>query len=151
MRGNKLKSTPDAHILAEPIALCQSLQPPDGCVNIGLHLDVLGQPLHFRIAVTDCQVSLADIVPLARVLSTKITHTAIQHVRHNQGNVPCRKKCDACCHYLVPLSIPEALKFREEFVSRPQYQRSQILRSCLAAAQQICSHRLPEPFPTPQV
>ena len=50
-----------------------------GAKIIGLEFDVLGQPLRFRISVTRTQARLADIVPLARTICTKISDVAVKN------------------------------------------------------------------------
>ena len=82
----------------------------DSCIDtISFELDILGEPAHFRINITESQVRLTDIVPLARKVSTKITKIVVERERRSGQNIPCRQGCSACCNFLVPLSVPEAL------------------------------------------
>jgi len=78
---------------------------------IGLELDVLGKELNFRVDVGQVRARLADIVPLARTLCTKITDVVVESILSDGGNIPCCKGCAACCaRYLV-------LACREHFVN----------------------------------
>ena len=90
---------------------------------IGLKFDILDESVNFCIGVTHGQASLADIVPLARTISRKITDIAVEKIQTEGGRIPCCKGCSACCHYLVPLSVPEAFRLREDILSRPASQR----------------------------
>jgi Fe-S-cluster containining protein len=118
-----------------------------GTEVIGLELDILGKELNFRIDVGQGQARLADIVPLARTLCTKITEVVVESIRSDGGRVPCCKGCAACCGpYLVPLSVPEALRLNEDISAVPEYQREAIFKACLLAAQRILSQKPPESF-----
>jgi len=69
---------------------------------IGLELDVLGKEVNFRVDVGQGRARLADIVPLARTLCTKITDVVVESILSDGGNIPCCKGCAACCaRYLV--------------------------------------------------
>jgi hypothetical protein len=50
---------------------------------IGLELDILDKKINFRISVGENQARLADIVPLARTLCTKITDSVLQSLSSN--------------------------------------------------------------------
>jgi len=114
---------------------------------IGLELDVLGKELNFRIGVGKGQARLADIVPLARTICTKITDAVVESIYSDGGRIPCCKGCAACCRRcLVPLSVPEALCLKEEISAAPPYRRESMFRACLLAAQRILSQKPPEQF-----
>ena len=117
-----------------------------GAAIIGLELDIPGEPVHFRIGVTERQARLADIVPLARMVSAKITDAVVEKTRRDGGRIPCRKGCSACCSSLVPLSVPEVFRLREEILAAPTYQRRLMLRACLLAARRILNRRPPRLF-----
>ncbi len=104
-------------------------------VNFGL--DIAGKMVHFRIDVTAKQATLADIVPLARIISTKLAFTVLGGLNKNKRSVPCRKGCLACCGYLIPLSVPEVFRLREELFAMPPDKSSRILKSCTIAAKRI--------------
>lgn len=108
---------------------------------IGLELDIPGEPLHFRIGVADGPAKLADIVPLARAICTKITDVVIKKTQMNEEHIPCRQGCSACCRYIVPVSIPEAFRMREELLARPASQQKLMQRSCLLAARRILKRK----------
>ena len=118
-----------------------------GTEVIGLEFDVLGKELNFRIDVGQGQARLADIVPLARTLCTKITDVVVESILSNGGNFPCCKGCAACCaRCLVPLSVPEALRLNEDTSALPEYQREAIFKACLLAARRILSQKPPKQF-----
>jgi Fe-S-cluster containining protein len=99
--------------------------------------DVLGRCREFRLAVPSRSLSLADLVPLARRLSSIFVCEKIEH-QHAQGPaVSCRKGCSACCHYLVPLSLPEALRMGWELETLPPAQRSRVGRGFSRLADEL--------------
>ncbi len=112
---------------------------------IGLDLDVLGKNVNFSIAVSKGQATLADIVPLARMICTKITDIVVESVCSNEHHIPCHKGCATCCnHYLVPLSVPEAFRLKEEISHAPRSQRESIWQACLLTTRRIFSKRPPK-------
>jgi len=113
---------------------------------IDLDLNVLDQTLNFRITVQDVQAHLADIVPLARVLCDKVIDIALQNASQNHTTIPCLIECSACCSYLVPLSVPEALRFAEELQAIPEEQRECLKTLCLFTASKILMEKPPESF-----
>ena len=114
---------------------------------IGLELDVLGENLNFHIGVGTGRAKLADIVPLARILCDKITEVVVRKACDEGNRIPCGKGCSACCkRCLVPLSVPEALRFKEEIDAVPAYRRESAWGACLRTAQLILSQKPPKPF-----
>jgi len=90
---------------------------------------------------------LADIVPLARTVCTQITDVVVESIRSDGGRIPCCKGCSACCKPgLVPLSVPQALRLKEEILAAPAYRRESMSRACLLAARRILSQKPPKPF-----
>jgi Fe-S-cluster containining protein len=118
-----------------------------GTEVIGLELDILGKKVNFSIAVSKGRATLADIVPLARTVCTKITDIVVESIHSDGGRIPCRKGCAACCGpYLVSLSVPEALRLNEEISTAPQHQRESMWQACLLAARRILSQKPPDSF-----
>ncbi|MGB2866608.1 MAG: hypothetical protein WBC05_24975 [Sedimentisphaerales bacterium] len=118
---------------------------------IGLELDILGETLNFHIGIGKGRAKLADIVPLARTLCDRITEVVVGRACGEGSCIPCCKGCSACCsRCLVPLSIPEALRFKEEIDAAPAYRRESIRRSCLVAARHILKQKPPCLFGRPE-
>jgi len=70
-----------------------------------------------QVVVTDAPAGLGDLVPLARTLAMRIGTDAVRRAGSAGERVPCRKGCAACCRYLIPLSVPEALHLGREIGS----------------------------------
>jgi Fe-S-cluster containining protein len=114
---------------------------------IGFELDILGKKVNFSIAVSKEQAKLADIVPLARGISRKVTEVVVENTNRNGGRIPCRKGCEACCaRYLVPLSVPEAFRLKEEIAKETRWRRESIFKACLLTTKRILSQRPPTQF-----
>ena len=116
---------------------------------IRLTLDVYGEPAHLVIALKDERAKLADMVPLARAVSARITEKVSEIVRLNGGTIPCCKGCSACCNYLVPLAIPEVFRLREEVLAMPVARQLIIEQGCLLAARRIVGKQPPASFAEP--
>ena len=112
---------------------------------IDFELNIPGKQLNFHISAAKKQARLADIVPLARTICTKITDTIVESTFRKGVSISCRKDCSACCSYLVPLSVPEAFSMREEVFDMPANQSKAILQSCLDASRTILDN-IPESF-----
>jgi len=114
---------------------------------IGLELDILGETLNFRIGIGKDRARLADIVPLARTVCAGITDIVVERTRNDGARIPCSKGCSPCCsRYLVPLSVPEALRFKEDISMLSAHRQESIWRSCLLSARLILSQKPPKPF-----
>lgn len=116
-----------------------------GAKIFSFELDVLGRPVSFRINVVRKQASLSDMIPLARALSTKLALAILDKFRESGKSVPCRKGCSACCSFLIPLSVPEVFRLRQEVLAMPPDQGKAVLQSCLETAEGILD-RMPEDF-----
>ncbi|MDD5010634.1 MAG: YkgJ family cysteine cluster protein [Phycisphaerae bacterium] len=113
----------------------------DGDFNSGeiidFELDIAGKKIPFHINVMAKNATLADIVPLARKISTKLAIAFVADIREKGHIVPCSKGCCACCSSLIPLSVPEAFRLREELLAIPGNVSNQIMRSCINTAEKI--------------
>jgi len=118
--------------------------------NIGivdLEIDISGKPLHTQIAYRDCRATLADIMPAARSLSSKIIQTVLNDLDRRRVTVSCVKGCGACCRsFLVPMSVPELFRLREDITAMPQPQRKQFVRKSTLAARRILKNPPPKIF-----
>lgn len=129
---------PTLTILCEP----EKTRNTCGLEIVAFEIDILGKAVHFRVGVADKQARLADIVPLARTISTKLALTVLDSLGKSGQSVSCRKGCSACCNYLIPLSVPEVFRLREELLSMSAAVCSRILQSCLDTAERILDKRL---------
>jgi len=114
---------------------------------ISFELVIFDEILNFHIEVGKERAKLSDIVPLARTLCNRITEVVVRRTISDQCRIPCGKGCSACCsRYLVPVSVPEALRLKEEIDAAPAYRREPILMACLRQARLILSHKPPKPL-----
>lgn len=124
-----------------PITVLGKSEKPINLINgeelINLDLDILGEPLHFRIAAWERPAKLSDIVPLARIVSCEICEALERTIIRNGGRIPCQKGCTVCCHYLVLLSTPEALHLLEEMMHLPLKQCGDVIKSCSMMAKSV--------------
>jgi Fe-S-cluster containining protein len=110
---------------------------------VAFELDILGKMVDFHICVGKGQAKLGDIVPLARELCTNITEVVLHSIRSDGGHIPCCKGCSICCSNLVPLSVPEALRLKEEISAVPADRRESIKRTCILASRLILNQKPP--------
>ena len=113
----------------------------DGLNTISFKLNIIGRPTHFSICVAQKQARLSDITPLARMLSTKLAMMVLDKLHSNGEFVPCRKGCSACCNYLIPLSVPDAFRLREEVSAMPTEQGRAVSQSFLDTAKIIFNEK----------
>lgn len=105
--------------------------------TIEFKIDILDKTAYFKVGITNRQATLSDIVPLARTIATKLAIILLEHLGETGLHVPCRKGCSACCSYLIPLSVPEAFRLRQELSAMPADSRKHFLQPCLDAAEKI--------------
>lgn len=114
---------------------------------VRLELDVLDEKLNFCIVVGQVQARLADIVPLARSICSNIINVVLKKIRSRGEYIPCYKGCSTCCYRcLVPVSVPEAFRLKEEIEKEPAYKRQSIWEDCLNASRHILTHKPPKKF-----
>jgi len=114
-----------------------------GSGSLDFDIDILGQKLNLTVIVAHKQARLSDIVPLAQSLSNKITNLVIESMCSDGSCIPCTKGCSDCCHYLLPVSVPEIFYLREEILTGHLPQQKLLLRSCLLAAKNFLKHKPP--------
>jgi len=102
-----------------------------------LKLDIFGKFLHICIGAKDKPAKLSDLVPLARLLSTKIISLTREHIINKGDIIACRPCCSQCCRYLVPLAVPEAMRLTEEVSAMAKSERKFVHESSLLAAKYI--------------
>jgi len=90
---------------------------PSHCAVLDIKPESVGRLVGAQVVVTDVPAGLGDLVPLARTLATRIGTDAVRRAGSAGETVPCRRGCAACCRYLVPLSVPEALCMGREIGS----------------------------------
>ena len=115
-----------------------------GCEEIPLELTVFERPLRKVFVISREQIHLTDLVAPARALTDEIVSLTIDHVLDEGKRVSCRKHCDACCRYLVPVCLPEALQVSEEISRLTGDRRRKVLRSFESAARTIARTDPPE-------
>ena len=119
--------------------------PPDKKIDFPLRIG--HHMLNLTVAFEDRQIRLADIVPAARQISQKICLAILEDLLAVGKQIPCHRGCDACCRKcLVPISVPEAFRIREEIFKMPLDQRQAVLQSCLVASRKILNRKPPETF-----
>ena len=109
----------------------------EGLLEIDLSLDLGGQQRRWTILVEDRPVRLAELVPLARQVADAVCDRAIANVAEQGKAVSCGKGCSACCHWLVPLSAPEALRLCEDLDALPAGRRQAVMDRFMAGARRI--------------
>ncbi len=91
------------------------------------------------LAAAPGQARLADLVPPARDLADRIMHGVLKRAAAAGRHVPCRRGCFACCRYIVPVSVPEAMALADEIDSLPPARRAAREARFHAAARAILS------------
>ena len=105
---------------------------------IGLEIEVVGKELKFRVTADNNRITLADIVPLSRILSAEITTAVLENTHTKGDHVPCSKGCSACCGpYLVPLSVPEVFRLHQDISVTTGHNKDLFWRGCLHASRRI--------------
>ena len=124
-----------------PIVVLEESEQGDGLDSdmkiTPLELDISGEPVYFRIGAADGQAKLADIVPAARLLSTKIVQAVQRNLSRGGIAVPCREGCAVCCDYLVFVSVPETFRLMAEATMMPLERCGDMAQSCSQAAQPV--------------
>jgi Fe-S-cluster containining protein len=116
-------------------------------ISVTVELDAAPQPVSVRLTAPDAEVRLSDVVPAARLVATQLARSARSHVESGGIAVPCAKGCAACCRYLVPLSVPEAFRLREEVLALDAGRRRGIIAAYIRAARVVMNAEPPGTHP----
>lgn len=116
------------------IKLLHKYQQPNTDVHgievIKADIPIFDEEVHLCITVENKQATLADIVPLARAISDRLSNAALDILGENGQCISCQKGCSACCNYLVPLSLSEVFQTKKELAAMPaDYCRTILQRS----------------------
>ena len=104
-------------------------------------IEILGEKLCFGIEINKEHAKLSDIVPLTRSVSSKIVEVIHKRIEQEGHHIPCKKGCSACCNYLIPLSIPEVFRLKEEVGCLPAKDRRVIICSMIKSARRILNNK----------
>ena len=110
---------------------------------ISFEVDVADKVVGFRINASSKQATLSDIVPLARTISSKLAIAFLDVLGEEGQTVACCKGCSTCCNYLIPLSVPEAFRLRQDLLLQSEGELNRILQSCLDTTQSMLDIRPP--------
>lgn len=115
-----------------------------GYQTVSLEFAVLRKRVRLRIGYRDEPARLADIVPVARILSSKVVQTKMDMVRMVGRSIPCRKCCDACCHTPVMVSAPEAIYLVEELKAQLSIEQFERFSASCSGLNRKLERSLPE-------
>lgn len=133
------------------LVLLDNIQKPEmfSQADIGVvegEFEIFGESVNSRVGFLQREITLSQIVPLARAICDKVTSVVPDKKKDQGEEIPCEKGCSACCYYLVPLSVPEVFRLNEDIFSFSRSRQRVILRACLLAARQMTKRKLPEYF-----
>ena len=106
----------------------------------GRHLIALDLGLGPRaglFAVKDVQCRLSDIASVAQKVATQWAISRMRVAESQGRTITCGKGCSACCRYLVPVAIPEALAMLEVITALRTHKRLPIIARFAAAARAV--------------
>ena len=104
---------------------------------VELKLNMLSNSLRLYIVASNKQVRLSAIIPLARLLNTKIAAIAKECAVNNGDTITCQEKCAHCCRYMISLAIPEAMRLSEEVMRLSKVKQKVAYESTIFAAKRI--------------
>lgn len=128
----------------EVIFVAETARDPHGShQGVDICIDCLGQLADFHFIIPDREMKLAEIVAPVRAMCDIMSEITLLQLRTNGLTPPCRMGCTACCRFLVPLSIPEALCLLEDIQSMHPDHREPILTAFTRAEEEILAASAP--------
>jgi Fe-S-cluster containining protein len=116
---------------------------PAGCMLVESRVPYLGQEAVFRVAVPAGPATLQDAAPLARAICDDLVRRVIRSVEDAGGRITCSKGCGACCSsFLVPMTVPEAMRLVEDLQALPQRERRRLEPLLLQAEKKLADSDL---------
>lgn len=112
--------------------------------TIEIKLELPAEPLVLSARVPAGPMGLADVVPLARKICDLAVSRCVWRQKALGRGPSCRKGCSACCHYMVPVSIPEAIRLRQDVAAMPSRRRKWVEAGFTANAARIVQSPPPD-------
>jgi Fe-S-cluster containining protein len=119
---------------------------PQPVVIANVELTVNGKRVAMQIRVPAGKVRPAELLPMYRGLSERLTALAVRDAEAAGHSITCRKGCGACCRQLVPISALEARELVKLVERMPEPRRSQV-KARFAAARRRLESELPDLMP----
>jgi Fe-S-cluster containining protein len=104
-----------------------------------VELPIWDETVCVRALLAGPQARLADLVPFARAVATRVALSVLRQLGQRDVDVPCSKGCAACCRYLIPLAPPEAFRLVEELQQLPPERRAGLVAAFAAAERTLHS------------
>lgn len=100
---------------------------------VRFELDIFGHPLRIGISFADRPAELAELVPMARQITDRITRLITKKLNSSGRKIACRKGCPDCCYYLAAVSTAEAFCISNTIFALPSQKRRMLIRACCVA------------------
>ncbi len=100
----------------------------------------IGTPLGPRsidIEVEDVATRLAELVPIAQLVTDGFLDASMAHQRAEGREISCQAGCGACCRQYVAISIPEAFYVAEMLSELPEDRRTLYAERMAAITKQL--------------
>jgi hypothetical protein len=91
----------------------------------------------WTLLAEDRPVRLAELVPLAWRISEITSAQTVREAAEGGRTIACRKGCSHCCHLVVPLSAPEALRLCEDLDALPAHRSRAVMQPLLGGARRL--------------
>ena len=118
-------------ILEDRQGFVRSLRPDRRVVRF--ELDIFGHPLRIGISFADRPAGLAELVPMARQITDRITRLITRKLNSSGRKIACQKGCALCCYYLVAVSAAEAFCISDAIFALPAQKQQMLIRACCTA------------------
>lgn len=83
-------------------------------------------PLTGKLTVNTGPTRLAELVPSILAFAEGLIGLALREERKQGREISCRQGCTACCHYLIPLSVPEVFYLSDLLTPWPPNQQREV-------------------------
>lgn len=110
-------------------------QAGDSCSEVVL--PVADACLRVRLYAPSEHTTVASLVPAARALADEQMRLLRARLESDGRAAPCKRGCTACCRYLVPLSVPEAIRLDDDLSAMPKQSRNAFRRAFALAGRCI--------------
>ncbi len=105
--------------------------------KIGFEFDTPLGPRSLAVDVEDVPTRLAELVPVAHLVTDTYLEASIARERQQGRELSCTAGCGTCCRQYVAISIPEALYVAEMLDQLPEPRRQLYASRIKAAAERL--------------
>ena len=111
---------------------------------VDISIPVGGEDFEISISYSARHAKLSELTSVCRKISDMIISRVREYYKSSTEKIACQNGCDACCHYMVPLSSAEAFSLNDDIAAMSRNKKRNAVRNMILTARRILEHHVPK-------